>query len=438
MLKTRSKSGMASLRYTMLAVSCTILWLIGITQADTINTITGTETTYWNINTTYQNNQNIDVIVDQKLKPTTAWQYPMYYLWYKNWYTHNYRWRNTNQEIIFISWRKIITTTWRCILNEEQIRPDITTELPNCTLTTQEISTQIKNIKSFSVLDSYSIYNWTQPVVCFQWNWKTYCRVWHSKWDTAEAAELISLCWTSAWCYNPEQIQYLFWESPINWWWEETPQPTWYDPETWLPCATIDTLIKYETNFNTGMCYSSTYIYSWWQIETITPKTFTELRTWYNQFRNDLNKYRNYCTPPATSTACANAFQNEDEKRSLINNIPEERLTDWWKTLYDYCHMYLTYSGDTNICDIPDEEIRSATYEDLINRLNEITVTQPWSWSVYDNYKNENNRDILTAIPSVYSKITWIFRNNTGVQGIIPWYITRIIVITVLFVLFKK
>lgn len=299
--------------------------------------------------------------------------------------------------------------------------------------------------------DNWYICFWVQSIdkaYCFilpndyslQANWSNSCDslwnyvpndIWYDKWDCTQQHAVYY--YNNK--YNLWDFTDLYWESPFNWWWEDEPIITWYDPETWLPCATIDTIIKYETNYNTWICYSTPFTMSGNQIIQITPKSFTELRSWYNQFNNDLNKYRNYCTPPATSTACANAFQNEEEKRNLINKIPEWLNT---KVVYDYCHMYLTYSGDTNICEIDDEELRSASYEDLINAMNEITITQPWTWSVFDNYKDQTARNIITALPSVYYKITSIFRNNTWVKWIIPSYITWIIILIVLFKLFKK
>lgn len=397
-------------------------------------------TTYWNYTYTYNIDSNLNFKTDDTYN---TFFYTYDWWWYAGIRSRMLFWNDNKlytywafqQDMIF--WQGYIS--WFCMSNTT----DYTTYCDK--FNRNNYNTNIDTFYELWAIYDQVFFNADtyQPILCFISNTEDIVSCIHQEISYGWNDQNIITPWnliTTKWI-KPEQFaneESKREESPLIWWWEDEPIITWYDPETWLPCATIDTLIKYETNFKTGMCYSSTYIYSWWQMETITPKTFTELRTWYNQFNNDLNKYRNYCTPPATNEACQNAFWNEEEKRSIINKIPEERLTDWWKTLYDYCHMYLTYSGDTNICEIDDQELRSASYEDLINAMNEITITQPWTWSVFDNYKDQTARNIITALPSVYYKITSIFKNNTWVKWIIPSYITWIIILIVLFKLFKK
>ena len=215
--------------------------------------------------------------------------------------------------------------------------------------------------------------------------------------------------------------------------------PAQQNPETTYPCTTIDEYVQRTKTYNTGMCYTNTLQLSWNQIITVTPKTMTEVFPTYTDLRNSINLYYNYCTPPATQESCITAFTGKEHQIEIIRKLPNENEA---YNVYDFCNLYLNYSGDTNICDLTPEQLwvsmtTAEWYAEYITD-NGINITIPTSWSVFDGIRDNSSRDIVSAVPNVITKISWIFKNNTWVTGIIPNYITRIILLIVLYAVFKK
>lgn len=220
--------------------------------------------------------------------------------------------------------------------------------------------------------------------------------------------------------------------------------PSWKPDTEWV-CMTIqDMLDRQNGTYNTWMCYSNTrYLTSTWRV-TNTPKFITELYPTYTELRQDMNLYTNYCTPPADMNYCQQAFSWKEDNYTLIQKIP---ATTDLTVLYDFCTTYQTRSWDLqkNVCDMTEEERKNLrpsqmTQEWYAERIakHPTTTTTPTTWTVYDELTDQQDRDLLEAIPRVYTKITWIFKARSWVNGIIPDYITWLLLLIVLFSLFKK
>lgn len=268
--------------------------------------------------------------------------------------------------------------------------------------------------------------------------------------------------WTNYWAsfewinsnllYNPPSY------SPTWWWENEWWNNTWWNAttnnNTYL-CPTIQQLIDtYPSQYNTGLCYSSNLIYSWWSIQQVEPKTTMELWSTYKEYTDDINLYYNYCTPPATNETCLNAFQWKTEQRSLISKLPSN--VDKMNT-YEYCHLQLDYPDKNASTCVASGIVApwikdTMTTEDFINAIvngnyNMIiagTGSQTGSWNIYNEIYGTGDRsifdidwNILNNFDDLYTKITGIFNNREWNDGIIPEYITRIFLIIILFSLFK-
>lgn len=199
------------------------------------------------------------------------------------------------------------------------------------------------------------------------------------------------------------------------------------------------------------MCYTDSKYRSWnattWEYIYTTPQSISTLYPTYTELREDMNIYNNYCNNyVATQQACITAFSwSKGLNITLLDKLKGKDSTRL-NTLYDYCKTREVYSWslDTNTCDLTDEDIKNIVPSMLTpegqaehTMQQGITTTKPWEWTVYDGLVDNNQRDIITAIPRVIEKIETMFFNNSGVQGIIPDYITRIILLTVLFLIFK-
>lgn len=269
------------------------------------------------------------------------------------------------------------------------------------------------------------IYSELQKAVCFSFDRSedaSYLR--DNAWVTSQELDYLKEYWTM---------------SPFT---QNTPS---WKPDTEWVCMTIqDMLDRQNGTYNTWMCYSNTrYLTNTWRV-TNTPKFITELYPTYTELRQDMNLYTNYCTPPADMNYCQQAFSWKEDSYTLIQKIP---TTTDLTVLYDFCTTYQTRSWDLqkNVCDMTEEERKNLrpsqmTQEWYAERIakHPTTTTTPTTWTVYDDLTDEQDRDLLEAIPRVYTKITWIFKARSWVNGIIPDYITWILLLIVLFKLFKK
>lgn len=221
-------------------------------------------------------------------------------------------------------------------------------------------------------------------------------------------------------------------------------------------CYTIQQKIDtFPSNYNTGMCYSTNKIWSGNQFITVTPKSMLELRPTYQEYENDVNLYQNYCwNYVANNTACTEAFSWNEDKRSIINKLYNQGTQTILRS-YDYCYLQLSFTEEqkntrTNCTMwtwlqhgswITTDEI----IEDMENHR--ITIITPDWTTVYSWFRNNDDVEeeanlsydgIIETMQSIRWKLTNIFYYRSWVTGIIPDYITRILLLIVLFAIFKK
>lgn len=223
--------------------------------------------------------------------------------------------------------------------------------------------------------------------------------------------------------------------------------PTW--PEINYACPTIQQLINtYPSQYNTWLCYSSSLIFSWWTIQQVTPKDIFTLYPLYTWFVADINLYNNYCVWPNTQTACETAFEGKTEQYTLISKIPDNVKK---ANLYAYCNLELNYEDKNASTCVTSGAINTGEYippitnqwviDELID--GDYNIVLPASWYVMDTLKDENwerkiDRNIIESIQNLYSKFTTIFTGREWNNGIIPEYITRMLLVIILFAFFKK
>ena len=229
-------------------------------------------------------------------------------------------------------------------------------------------------------------------------------------------------------------------------------------------CPTIKQLINtYGEEYNTGLCYSSNIIDSGGTATTVTPKTIFELYNTYTSLNEDITNYNIFCNRESTKNICQSIFENKQEQYTLIAKIPSNIQTT---KLYQYCNLSLNYQPNQTTCTLSWGMIglyTGVSINDIVSEIWKIdyTVITPWrppestgtgnwSGSVYDyllwdqeddtERRNvvQNAKNIIKTMKELYTKFTWIFRGREGKQGIIPFYITWLILLIVLFKLFKK
>ena len=217
-------------------------------------------------------------------------------------------------------------------------------------------------------------------------------------------------------------------------------------PETQWLCITVEELFEMQSNnYNTWLCYGNTRIkVNWWRQTTYPIRNLVEIYPTYSEFREDINTYYNYCKPPNTMETCQEAFSWKQYNYTIVSKLPDG--TDP-AILWDMCKTYQTRSGNMqkNICDMTEEEqkdlvtsIQTPEWQAEAIAKGRIKTTLPASWTVYDDLTDTTKRDIITAIPSVRTKISSIFVRRSGKTWIIPNYITWFLLLIVLFKLWKK
>ena len=223
----------------------------------------------------------------------------------------------------------------------------------------------------------------------------------------------------------------------------------------------------YGSDYTENLCYSSSLIYSWWTIQQITPKTIFELYPTYTWFTADISTYNTYCRSPNTTQACQTAFNWKDIEYTLLAKIPDNIKK---ANLYQYCHLQLDYEDkNATTCTLQASGLMATginetiTVNDIITAIGEedYTVITPWtppeatgtwnwSGSVYDGLLGnneddterwniiENAKNIVQTMKELYAKFTGIFRAREWTSWFIPEYITWILLLIILFKLFKK
>jgi len=297
--------------------------------------------------------------------------------------------------------------------------------------------------------------------LCFYWsNWgfKYPCDNWSlgfPNWIYWNDTNLENSLWLSP--YFDSVDNSVLWVSP---WqsggWNNTNDNT--TNVTIQSCPTIAQILKnnYTSNYNSWLCYNNTTYFNGTNFETITKDNiFTIFNDNYENYTNRISIYRNNCTNANTTQACQNAFSWQYKKYSIIANAQQSNVDE--KKLWNYCNLALNYDPNTTTCVWSWLIKEQPTQEEILNDILNINTGVPIPWNatttqnnnVFNSLCDPNNpqncywswnvRDIFWSMQRIYGKITWLFIERSGVDGIIPDYILRITFLTILFtIIFKK
>lgn len=240
-----------------------------------------------------------------------------------------------------------------------------------------------------------------------------------------------------------------YYETPFSWqsWWQ------WITIRTWKNyyCPTFWQLLEMQpSNYNTWLCYNGTLKYENWQITTVQKQDIQTIFTDYQEYQQYIYLYNNYCTWPATQTTCENAFNGEREKYSIIANAINNNVDD--KELWNYCNIRLNYDLNTTTCVASQSWYiaEKPTQQELIDYIENIwnigEIITPTSGNIlnsligsWDTREEIATRDLFWQLNQIKEKVSTIFNERNGINGIIPDYILWLILTTLLLtVLFKK
>ena len=195
----------------------------------------------------------------------------------------------------------------------------------------------------------------------------------------------------------------------------------WY--QAWTGASIIDLYNLYSWNYN---WYQSTYMT---EEQTKISQFLSEIYQWYEN-----NGTSFFIWKPEAIITIIQQYNNANQKA-----IEKGRWYSLFQ-LYTYCDLLINhnnneeYTGNTATPDMRRNGIDTENQE----------IVLPATWSVFDElqqdweFKRNKAQDIRDTINSVYTKLTKIFNLRWWVQGIIPDYITRILLLIILFAIFKK
>lgn len=417
-------------------------------------TVQGYTSTFWTTTSQYDNAYSMQVTFKWWLNTTYMWN-NRNILMYSKW---NYFFRDNNGDpyIWFNNW----TANW-------QGYPD------DFLLCNSFTSNTITNCSRQYIVNNDEIINWVLNNVNFYYYWKFVQsnEVWENyQWslfcfsnNTYNKSICFYACWhTNCWSSTTDKIggatlhknltnSQNFWQNLID-----IPTNKIWTNDVYIPnttpntskniyCPRISELMKNAgEQYNTWLCYNDTLYMNWTQFETIEKKDiFTVFNNDYQEYINRVWLYRNNCRAPATQESCGNAFSGEFEKFSIISKAIRNNAEE--KTLRNYCNIWLNYDPNATTCVASGYIKEEYTNEELIQAIvnREYELITPNTWTVFDSLTEqwiENNaRDIIWSLERIYTKITWLFKNRSGVNGIIPDYIMWFCFITILFtIIFKK
>lgn len=248
---------------------------------------------------------------------------------------------------------------------------------------------------------------------------------------------------------------WLAWYSPFT--------PSWPDTEWWpISCINIKTeIMLYWNKYNTWMCYTNWLYFSW----------FTPIQTWklsifevfpsFQDYQNMINRYNTYCHPPYTEEYCAEAMSWYEQWMNLYTNIYNANINNNVFTvepekLYQYCHLQLNFTEEEKRSECKDtvdnyyatwvseDASNGNPFEWVTDRLEDnIQIAVPTTWTVFDEFLDGDTRivgitDRYTNFKEIYHKIMWLFKYRNTQQGIIPWYITAMLMLILLLAIIKK
>lgn len=419
----------------------------------------------WNVNTQYENFDNTaTILIDEnwnlKTNETTnaiqinnAW-----------WRKSTIMYWNKNKEIERINWRKIIWNSWRCY-NTNTV---IWNQCWEYNLTTNDIL-EMKNwnfikytLQAWWWITPQAWYSYTQQYLClYNEYWNSYCTKSWTPEQNNENATIIELCWDEKWC-TAWTFTSLYWTSPFN-------IPTNWNTQinTWKICPMIQFEIDmYWRKYNTWLCYTNSIEFTWWTVQTVQPQSIFEIFNSYTEYVNRYNLWNNNCHAPYTQEHCNNAMSEKRRSIQIFNKI-EQAWVDSEK-VYQYCHLQLDFTEEQKrtlgTCQIETEtnqpyyatwvngqQSKPNTLEWITNALQNWQIEEeipiPNTWTVFDRILPEwvvGRKDVLldykfySHFAMLYTKITNLFKARWEQEGIIPPYITSLLLLIILFKIYKK
>lgn len=344
-------------------------------------------------------------------------------------------WNNDNKCNIY--WLKNYTTTIETFIE------DTNTQTPN------------EYIIMYSQSNAPS--RWTR--ICAKYDSFTYCiavNPYYIKTYKSDIMQIIEQWNASQW----ETLTYysnMFQNSPFRW--------TTTTITTWTICPMIQFQIDmYGRKYNTWLCYTNTIEYTWWQIQQVQPQTIFEIFNSYTEYINWYNLWNNNCHAPYTQEHC-NTVMNSNFKATQIFNKIENAWVDSEK-VYQYCHLQLNFTEEQKrtiwMCQI-EEKTDQPQYATWTNNQNSNPNPLEWitnilekgieeppvpsTWTVFDEILPEwviSRKDVLldykfySHFALLYTKVTNLFKARWYQEWIIPPYITSLLLLILLFKIYKK
>lgn len=270
-------------------------------------------------------------------------------------------------------------------------------------------------------------------------------------------------CYTT---FEDLQSNIIAWDSPFQWWWESEITPIIYTGTITNQHA----IYAYEQlGLTANQCY-------WWYPIDKLYNTWDILYQWYQAgtgatiidlYNTNSWNYQGYNSTYMTlEQTKITQFLSENYEGYQTNGLQffiwkqealitiMQQYKNWNQQalnkgkegyslfqLYTYCDLLINYNNDneyTGNTATPDMRRNG------INSENHNIIT-PQTGTVFDqlqdeegNYTRNKAQDIRDTINRVYSKLTTIFKFRSWVEGIIPQEIIRILLIIILFKIFKK
>ena len=213
-------------------------------------------------------------------------------------------------------------------------------------------------------------------------------------------------------------------------------------------CPTIQQLINsynnYSSNYDPSLCYTPWLIYSGWSVVSVTPTSMFDIfsSSDVTQFRNYRDLYLQNCHAPYTQEHCQSVFQWHDLELSLVSKIPDDIKT---LDVYQYCRLNLLYPDkNTTTCvwSWVTNWYTWRTNQDVVNDIADwnYTIIAPNYTSIANNvFGTEYTGDIITNLQDMYTKFNSLFSTRTWSNTpVLPTYIVSMLLVIILFRLFKK
>lgn len=259
-------------------------------------------------------------------------------------------------------------------------------------------------------------------------------------------------------------------QSPFysNWWNNEENIET----TTWWQrlCPPIkNDITMYGRNYTTSLCWSDWTTNSWWEIINTWYVSILTAYPTYQDYLNGYNTYTTYCnqeSPRYDYTECKNQLQAlpywkawaKIVRNGIKSNLPTQKI-------YQYCYLQLNFTEDEkrdkSRCNTTEDEyfapwitwdLRQESWGNPVEWLSDmIEYSDEWfispnDWSIFDDIlpdwilsrKSIINIDFIGNISKLIAKILILFKTRPVVDWILPPVILSLLLLIILFKMYKK